>query len=263
MINFNCTSCGNCCKEENVALTIPEVLKYYKIFPLIGNVEIYYSTKEQLDSLYNPNVCSVRLNVNGKLMMASLFISTVPTPKGCIQLDKDNQCSMYDHKPHVCSMYPITLDHKVEDIQSRLHDEMNKQKSSQGDRCDGFDNASDVICVNGKLTNPDLEAIFLQRAKEDLSTKGIVVDYLTNRLVDCGLSELVTTQGLLHLNFPIRDLFGHYSNRGISLPVENIAKSQSDIALRVKNMYESEIIPTIKSEEKRNGFIKMLEMSIM
>jgi Fe-S-cluster containining protein len=94
MVEFECKSCGNCCKN------------FYSISILDFELERFLKNADKFG--YKPNILIRRENtrvVADKHLIIMYSWEKGDTP--CPFINKSNQCSIYNEKPLFCSLYPF------------------------------------------------------------------------------------------------------------------------------------------------------------
>lgn len=79
---YDCTECSNCCKKLTITLTLAEIKE------IAEHLNISY---EKMKKKYIERETPEGFIIKGW---------------GCPFLQKDNKCSIYSHRPEVCSSYP-------------------------------------------------------------------------------------------------------------------------------------------------------------
>tara|TARA_R110001583_G_scaffold17575_4_gene70908 strand:+ start:7556 stop:8377 length:822 start_codon:yes stop_codon:yes gene_type:complete len=270
MIKFNCNSCGACCKEENVALTVTESLKLINKFPMVCSMKVLCLPEQAINANANANPHLIRVESNPTYLV-SFELITIPSPTGCVNLGADLMCGIYEGRPHACAIYPVAISNKFEKIEARLINERKNNIASNEDRplgseqrCEGFDDnvAKDVICENGELKDVSVIQHLEAMAKEDELSLPWVSDFLNEKLP--ANNALNMREGeTKSFYFPLVEFFEHVNSKleGNPLPVEDIGEIQKYINMEVLGAYELEIIPVTSSPSLRSDFINMLQIT--
>ena len=102
LLKFRCTGCGNCCKGTAVYITPEDV---HRIVEGTGKsprafIRFFYDT---FLTLAKRDTFALRLGKRRAVMGLKW------TSKRCMFLDKDNMCTIYDHRPVTCRQHPFNI----------------------------------------------------------------------------------------------------------------------------------------------------------
>ena len=110
---FDCTGCGKCCKTRGTVLLSPEELvKAAKLLRIsIQEFKQLYVAKEQeMDDAVSTTIPELRpigwVQLRDKEEEAT-DLSSGYRSGGCIFLDEENKCKIYEARPMQCSTYPF------------------------------------------------------------------------------------------------------------------------------------------------------------
>ena len=169
MIKFECNGCGKCCKDTTPSLTLSEFLRLYKIMPSLVIFEFYKKNK-----LNNANGFEFKNKFDEIFIILGQIIA-IPTFDGCMSLTNENRCEIYEQRPSVCAMYPISAGVQVGKVGEylQLTKASNSSLSDEG-YCEGWENTDSVIFQDDALVNKfDIELIN-KRAIDDIETEELL-----------------------------------------------------------------------------------------
>ncbi len=108
-IDFNCTGCGNCCKESRLPLSAAEAVRWLQdghpvqvlceAIPWPGEPP----AADLLGAFKRERSFSA---VSGALPIRVLVTLAAPLGQSCPNLLADNRCGIYERRPDVCRIYP-------------------------------------------------------------------------------------------------------------------------------------------------------------
>ncbi len=100
LVNFECTSCGRCCKEPLLPLTDVDVKRIITHTGLLPSVFVIWVSPRQIDLSDQPEAF-VELR-SGRRLMAMR-----QGRLGCHFLSSDQRCTIYDFRPTGCRVFPF------------------------------------------------------------------------------------------------------------------------------------------------------------
>ena len=102
LLKFNCTGCGNCCRDTVVCLTDADVRRIVDEAGRAAHTFVqFYSEEEVALSKRSPFWVSLGKQ---KMIMGLRW-----TQGHCMFLDQDNRCTIYDHRPVTCRQHPFDI----------------------------------------------------------------------------------------------------------------------------------------------------------
>jgi len=109
LIENSCKSCtAKCCRGLAVVLTIPEARRMVAELGMAPQEFMEFS--DRVDPKGTPHY--PLLVKSGSHVRKYYIILRKKEKFDCVFLNKDMSCSVYNHRPHVCRLYPFELDGK-------------------------------------------------------------------------------------------------------------------------------------------------------
>ncbi len=106
-LKFRCTDCGNCCTDTIVPVTSEDVARLVKGTGLAAaDVAQFYKASEFEDE--GVGLHFVKLDVGSRVMGLKKRFDEKDEREAC-KFFKDNRCSVYEHRPVTCRVWPFTL----------------------------------------------------------------------------------------------------------------------------------------------------------
>lgn len=93
--DIQCNNCGDCCKNENVGLTLSDIFRISKYLMIEPKEFVEKYCKYTMTSLNAPDGTPL-----------DFFVFGLNTEGDC-PFHKDNQCEIHDVKPLICKTFPI------------------------------------------------------------------------------------------------------------------------------------------------------------
>ena len=102
LLKFNCTGCGNCCKDTVVCVTDADVQRIIDGTGREARSFVQFYDEEEV-ALSKRSPFWIALNKK-KVVMGLKWI------RGhCMFLDKENRCTIYEHRPVTCRQHPFDI----------------------------------------------------------------------------------------------------------------------------------------------------------
>jgi Fe-S-cluster containining protein len=174
MIYFDCNGCGKCCEKTTPSITLEEFLRLYDKMPVVLLFE-YSRVKKFSYSGFDFDINGHEYSIMGQIL-------SIPTSTGCVNLNKDKQCDIYNERPSACALYPINPGIEVKRVEQSLIKEKESNNTYDLYYCEGWENSEKVIFKNGSLTNSN---------NVDLINKRVVEDKITSELLKNMFFELM------------------------------------------------------------------------
>ena len=102
LLKFRCTGCGNCCKGTAVYITPEDV---HRIADGTGK-----SPREFIRFFYDKFLTIAKRDAFALRLGKRRAVMGLKWKSGhCMFLDKDNMCTIYDHRPVTCRQHPFNV----------------------------------------------------------------------------------------------------------------------------------------------------------
>jgi Fe-S-cluster containining protein len=170
-IRFECNSCGKCCHDRHIPLTLSESQQW----AANGGQVIIIAEAFLADGYGLPEVQrehAQRRSVMVRCGDTHAYVSitfAVYNVGACRYLTPDNRCGIYRHRPLVCRIYPIEINPH---IQLRPeHKECSPETWQTGPE----------ILRDGRLVNSELSILterFRQADRDEISIKAAICEHL-------------------------------------------------------------------------------------
>jgi Fe-S-cluster containining protein len=106
-LKFRCTDCGNCCTDTIVPVTSQDITRLQKGLKLPAQeLAEFYKASEFDDE--GEGLHFVRLDIGARVMGLRKRFDEKEERESC-KFFKDNRCTVYEHRPVTCRVWPFTL----------------------------------------------------------------------------------------------------------------------------------------------------------
>jgi Fe-S-cluster containining protein len=102
LLKFNCTGCGNCCRDTVVCLTDADIQRVVDGTGRSPSTFVQFYSK---DEVVLPKNSPFWITFGNKPAVMALR-----SRQGhCVFLDRENRCTIYDHRPVTCRQHPFDV----------------------------------------------------------------------------------------------------------------------------------------------------------
>ncbi len=102
LLKFNCTGCGNCCRDTVVCLTDADVLRIVDNTGKKAKSFVqFYGEDEVALGVRSPFWVTLKRK---RAVMGLRWMSG-----HCVFLDEENRCTVYEHRPVTCRQHPFDI----------------------------------------------------------------------------------------------------------------------------------------------------------
>jgi len=102
LLKFNCTGCGNCCRDTVVCLTDADIQRIVDGTGKTAATFVQFYDEEEVE--LSPRSPFWVMLGKKKAVMGLKWI------RGhCMFLDADNRCTIYEHRPVTCRQHPFDI----------------------------------------------------------------------------------------------------------------------------------------------------------
>jgi Fe-S-cluster containining protein len=106
-LKFRCTDCGNCCTDTLVPVTHLDLLRMQKGLGLkAGEIVEFFKGSEFEDE--GEGLQFVELDMGPRVMCLKKRFEEKEERESC-KFYRDQRCSVYEHRPVTCRVWPFTL----------------------------------------------------------------------------------------------------------------------------------------------------------
>jgi len=102
LLKFNCTGCGNCCRDTVVCLTDADVLRVVNNTGREAKSFVRFYGEDEV-------ALGVRSPFWVRFERKRAVMGLRWTRRHCVFLDAENRCTVYEHRPVTCRQHPFDI----------------------------------------------------------------------------------------------------------------------------------------------------------
>lgn len=157
VVQYTCVTCGVCCKERLIPLTIGEAEHWLARGDNVAIIleAFSYSTSLGNSPEYIHNTGRAAKVNKGKEQIHIIAIFAANALTRCPNLQEDNLCGIYEERPLVCRIYPMEINPFIE---LRKENKICPPESWE---------SGDILCSDG-VANPSLRFLINQSKQADV-----------------------------------------------------------------------------------------------
>ncbi|WP_434570272.1 YkgJ family cysteine cluster protein [Pseudomonas sp. Z3-6] len=156
-VRYTCVTCGACCKERLIPLTIAEAEKWLDRGDHVAIIleAFSYLTDPEIspEYIHNTSRAAIVNKDKGRLHIIAIFAANAL--KRCPNLQENNLCGIYEERPLVCRIYPMEINPFIE-----------LRKENKICPPESWGNG-DILCSDG-VANPPLRLLINESKQADV-----------------------------------------------------------------------------------------------